>query len=369
MDTSDPTPEIAKERTTLLPLGWGTFFEQQVSEEEGKSLVAARVIEVHKYAFTLISVAGPLAAVMSGKTLHEEEDIPVVGDWVLTKPPEGGNAVIVRRLQRRTELSRRRPLDRNSSKVSAKRQVLASNLDYVFIVMSLNRDLNPNRLERALTIAWNSGAIPVVLLSKADLCQEAQNKLAEIQIHAGGANVHVFSSLNEDGLREIRGYFKSGVTGCLIGSSGAGKTTLINTLCGTQSKTLEIREDDAKGRHATTSRAMFFLPDGGMIIDSPGLRVIGLTDDSVLAATFSDIADWARECKFADCTHLVEPGCAVLIALAGGKLAQERYDNYLKLCRELEFEDGKSSIDKQQEEKKKQKQIAKLIKEYYKNNQ
>jgi ribosome biogenesis GTPase len=301
--------------------------------------------------------------------MHESEnysEFPVVGDWVLAKPPVGGTAVIVRRLERRSELSRRRPIDRNSLRTSTERQVLASNLDYVFIVMSLNQDLNSSRLERLLTIVWNSGATPVVLLSKADLCPDTDAKTNEIQTLASGANVHGFSSLQGQGMQAIRNYFKPGVTACLIGSSGTGKTTLLNVLCGTQYKTLTIREDDDKGRHATTARALFFLPEGGMIIDTPGMREIGLMDDSDLTAAFTDIVELAGKCKFADCTHRVEPDCAVLSALAEGGLQQEHYTNYLKLCRELEFQASKSSITKQQETKKKQKQLGKLIKDYYK---
>lgn len=356
-------------RNNLIVLGWSPFFEQQVTEAEARSFVIARVTAVHKYAFALAGVSGPLAAVVAGKTLAEKEnhpDLPVVGDWVLAKPPVGGTAVIVRRLERRSELSRRRPMDRNSLKPSAERQVLASNIDYVFIVMSLNQDLNSARLERTLTIVWNSAATPVVLLSKADLCPDTDAKSNEIQAISSGANVHSFSSLQGQGLPAIRNYLNSGVTGCLIGSSGTGKTTLINALCGTQYKTLTVREDDDKGRHATTSRALFFLPEGGMIIDTPGLREIGLMDDCDIIATFRDIADLAKKCKFIDCTHRVEPDCAVLTALAEGKLLQERYDSYQKLRRELQYQASKCSVHKQQETKKKQKRLGKLIKEYYK---
>jgi ribosome biogenesis GTPase len=358
-------------KNNLLPLGWDPFYEKQVTGDERNSYVEARVIAVHKYSFTLADGSGYLSAVVSGKSLHEAEnhpDLPVVGDWVLAKPPVGGTAVIVRRLERRAELSRRRPMDRNSLKTSAECQVLASNLDYVFIVMSLNQDLNPSRLERALTIVWNSGATPVVLLSKADLCPDTDAKSNEIQAISSGANVHGFSSLQGQSLQAIRSYFKPGVTGCLIGSSGAGKTTLLNALCGTQHKTLSIRQDDDKGRHATTTRELFFLPEGGMIIDTPGLREIGLMDDSDLSAAFTDIAGFAKHCRFTDCTHRVEPECAVVAAVSEGRLPQERYDNYLKLCRELEFQTSKYSMAKQQETKKKQKQMGKIIKDYYKHH-
>lgn len=355
----------------LLRLGWKSFFEKQVTEDEKNRYAAARVVAVHKYAFSLSDGSDFFAAVVSGKSLHAGEDhsdLPVVGDWVLARPPEGGTGVIVRRLERHSELSRRQPTDRNSHKISSERQVLAGNLDYVFIVMSLNQDLNPARLERALTIVWNGGATPVVLLSKADLCPDFEDKSRTIQAVAGGANVHVFSSLNVQGLQKIKDYFKSGVTGCLIGSSGAGKTTLLNALCGTQLKTLAVRQDDDKGRHATTSRALLFLPGGGMMIDTPGMREIGLMDDCSLSETFSDIAGLARGCKYSDCTHRVEPGCAVLSALNENGISQERYDHYLKLYRELEYQTGKYSTAKLREIKQRQKQFGKLKKDYYKIN-
>jgi ribosome biogenesis GTPase / thiamine phosphate phosphatase len=358
---------VVNNNHALQPLGWNLFFEKQLTAEESSNYIAARVIAVHKYAFTLSDGLGSLAAVVSGKSLQAAEhhpELPVVGDWVLAKPPVGGTAVIIRRLERRSALARRRPSDRNAFKASVESQVLASNLDYVFVVMSLNQDLNPARLERALTLVWNSGATPVVLLSKADLCADSEVKILEMQAISGGAQVHALSSLQGQGLQAVRNYLKTGVTGCLLGSSGAGKTTLLNALCGTEYKTLSIRSDDDKGRHATTARALFFLPAGGMIVDTPGLREIGLLDDFDLSAAFTDVAGFAKSCRFADCTHRVEPACGVLAALNEGRLPQERYDNYLKLTRELEFQTGKHSISQSQAAKKKAKQMGKIRKDY-----
>lgn len=355
----------------LSVLGWGAFFERQIAADEGRKLVIARVTAVQKKYYSLQNEKGALNAVLAGRSLHlaeQEADLPVVGDWVLAKPPVGGIAVIVRRLERRSELSRRRPLDRNASKTASERQVLASNLDYVFIVMSMNQDFNPARLERILVVVWNSGATPVVLLSKSDLSPDPNADVAAIQTVACGVNVHAISSLQDQGLETVRNYLRRGVTGCLVGSSGVGKTTMINALCGTRAKTLAIREDDGKGRHATTSRSLFFLPGGGMLIDTPGLREIGVMDDIGLATVFGDIAELAAGCKFDDCTHHVEPECAVLAALAEGRLSQERYDSYLKLRRELDYEAGKHSVVKQQEAKRKQKQLGKLIKDYNQRN-
>jgi ribosome biogenesis GTPase / thiamine phosphate phosphatase len=354
----------------LAVLGWNSFFSDQISPAEANRYTIARVIAVHKYAFTLAT--GPhtvLPGVMAGKARYVQTggELPVVGDWILSQPPVGGTSVIIRRLERRSSLSRRRPLDRNSSKTTTQPQVLAANVDLVFIVSSLNQDLNVARLERALTLVWNSGATPVLLLSKADLCPEAEARAAALQAAAAGANVHPISSLQNQGLDVVRAYLRPGVTGCLLGSSGAGKTTLLNALCSTEHKTLAIRADDDKGRHATSARALFFLPDGGMLIDTPGLREIGLLDESDLAPSFADIAELAAACRFADCAHQTEPGCAVLAALADGRLERRRYDSYLKLRREVAFQAGKQQVDQHLETKKKQKKLSKLIKGFYKN--
>jgi ribosome biogenesis GTPase len=189
-----------------------------------------------------------------------------------------------------------------------------------------------------------------------------------MQAVAQGAQVHALSSLNREGLQAVLDCLKPGITACLIGSSGAGKTTLLNALCGTQALTREIREDDGKGRHATTARSLHVLSQGGMLIDTPGLREIGLLEEAGMTMTFSEIADFSAGCKFADCTHQVEPGCAVLAAVADGRISQERYASFLKLNRELGYLEAKNSAAGRQEAKKKQKQLGKLIKQYHRIN-
>lgn len=355
----------------LSALGWRPFFKEQLAPEEPDDFLTARVIAVHKHAFILSDGLNSFPAIMSGKGLHESSDasdLPVTGDWVLARMSPEGTAVIVRRLERYSELSRRRPLDRSSLKTSFVRQVLAANLDYVFLVMSLNRDLNHSRLQRALTMIWNSGATPVVLLSKCDLCSNPEAMRFEAESVARGADIHCFSCLENLGLDAILKYFKPGVTGCLIGSSGAGKTTLINSLCGTNNKTMAVREDDDRGRHATTTRTLFMLPGGGMLIDTPGLREIGLMEDCDLADAFREFSELAPACRFSDCTHTVEPGCAVIAAVSEGAVPENRYNSYVKLSRELEHETNKSSVLGSQEAKRKEKQLARLIKGYNRNH-
>jgi ribosome biogenesis GTPase len=355
--------------SNLADLGWSEFFAAQVTEDDQHQTPPARVVAAHKYAYSLANEHGSCSGVMAGRMRRESDaalDPLVVGDWILAKPAVGGTAVIVRRLERRTELARRRPLDRASRRTSVERQVLASNVDVVFIVAALDQDLSTARLERALALVWSGGATPVVLLSKADLCPDAGARQLEIEPVTLGVSVHVFSTVENSGLDTIRGHLAAGTTACLIGPSGAGKTTLINTLCGTNRRTLAVRADDATGRHATTERALFSLPHGGMLIDTPGLREIGLLEEHELSATFADIAALAEECQFANCSHRVEPGCAVLEALAAGGLQQERYSSYIKLRRVMHHQAARGSVAKQQEIKRKDKELGRRIKEYHK---
>jgi ribosome biogenesis GTPase / thiamine phosphate phosphatase len=353
----------------LAALGWSSFFAAQVTAEEWTACVPARVVAAHKTAYALATEQGPCTGTLTGKSRRAAEaahDMPVAGDWVLAKPPAGGPTVIVRMLERRTAISRRRPADRNARRPSSARQVLASNLDLVFIVTSLDQDLSPARLERTLAVVWSSGATPIVLLSKADLCAEPDGARADLHEVTCGVDVHTFSSRTGDGLPAIRAHFSPGITACLLGSSGVGKTTLINTLCGTDRKTLAVRDDDARGRHATTERALFFLPEGGMLIDTPGLREIGLLDEHEVSAAFADIAALAQDCQFADCSHHVEPGCAVVAAVEAGSLSRERYESYVKLRREQDYLASGESVAKQQELKRRDKDLSKRIKEFYK---
>ncbi|MCK5219551.1 ribosome small subunit-dependent GTPase A [bacterium] len=351
----------------LENLGWQAFFQDQISHETLAAYVPLRVIAVYKSLFMLSDGSTEFQGKLSGKFSFESgqtHHLPVAGDWVLAHQSGQGGAVIKKILDRKSQLTRRRPMDRNSLKFSFETQVIAANLDFIFVVMSLNHDFSASRLERALTLVWNSGATPVVLLSKSDLCPEYPAKVAQAEDVATGVDVHAICSLKHEGLDSILHYFHSGKTGCLIGSSGVGKSTLVNALCQTHLKTLTIREDDDKGRHATTTRRLFMLPKGGLLIDTPGLREFGLTGDAEgLAHTFEDIITLAKDCRFKDCSHITEPGCAVLTAVEEGQLEQTRLDHFLKLKKEAGYQESKHNPTKKQAIKSEQKQMGRLIKE------
>lgn len=355
----------------LAKLGWSSFFEQQEIMESKGDGEPARVIAEHKNTYILSrGKEHAIPASLSGNFLYKAaagEEYPVVGDWVLFRANDESQGLITGLFNRKSHLSRRQSLDRNSMKISTKSQLIASNLDLVFIVMSLNHDFSQARINRLLTMVWDSGATPVILLSKSDLCDERQAKLDEIKSIALGVDVHLVSSIDQTGIEVVLDYLKPGITACLIGSSGVGKSTLTNLLCDEHLKTLEIREDDSKGRHATTSRRLFVLSQGGMIIDTPGMREFGLAGEvEGLSATFSDIEALAVSCKFKDCTHQTEPGCAVLGAIKNNQLTNDRLEQYAKLKKEIEFFDSKNDPAKMREIKKQQKQLGKLIKDFSK---
>lgn len=349
---------------TLDDLGWDSFFASQLGPQDCEPFAPARVAEEQKNSFRLWSANGEWLGELSGKMLHaavEREDLPVVGDWVVARPrPGGGRATIHRVLARRSKFSR---------KVAGKRtteQILAANIDIAFIVTSLNRDLNPRRIERYLTLAWESGARPVVLLSKADLCPEPDRGVAEVGAVAAGVPVHALSALSGEGLDKIHLFLGRGQTGVLLGSSGVGKSTLINRLMGRNVLPARpIRESDDRGRHTTTSRQLLLLPHSGMIIDTPGLREIQLWQaDTGLDHSFGDIRALAERCRFTDCRHQTEPECAVLEALNEGSLDPQRLESYRKLQKELAHLSVRQDVWLQQEQKKKWKQIHKAFRNF-----
>ncbi len=352
---------------TLAELGWSPFFSAQDLPSEKPDFFPARVVAHHGALYVLADDRGTWPSQPAGKLRHRAEseaELPVIGDWVLAKAAPGGQAVIQEILPRRSLLSRRRPHDRNSPGVPSPAQVLAANLDLVFLVSSLNQDFSPARIERGLVMVWDSGAVPVVLLSKSDLPEDGEAAAETVRAGCPGVDVHCCSSVTGHGLDAIRAHFRPGLTACLLGSSGVGKSTLLNLLCGTEQKTLEVRADDGRGRHATTARELFFLPGGGMLIDTPGLREFGLTGDAGgLSAVFGDIESLARACRFADCRHREEPGCAVKQAVADGDLSAERLAHFHKLHKELEYQAGKYDPARQQEQKRRDKHLGRLVKD------
>lgn len=315
----------------LEKLGWN---REKIDLEEKYSL--GRVTTVFKNKYKVHTEDREFLADLKGLMIYDKI-FPAVGDWVILE-----NELIIEILPRTSKISRHA-----AGKVEIE-QVISSNIDYVFIVSSLNHDFNLSRLERYLTMVWDSGAVPVFILTKADIADDYNEKLLELEKIAYGVPIHVTSSMENIGIEELDEYFNGNKTVTFIGSSGVGKSTLINKLMGEEVlKTQELRKD-GKGRHTTTYREMFFIEKGGIIIDTPGMREIQLWGGDV-ETTFEDIEAIALECKFKDCSHEDEPNCAVRDAVESGELSEKRLRNYKKLKREL----GYDGLDSKQLDKKK----------------
>ena len=298
-------------------------------------------------------------AEVSGKFRYNADrisDYPAVGDFVMADwNDEGGNAIIHHILHRKSSIIRK------AAGNAYKEQVVATNIDTIFLCMSLNNDFNLRRLERYLSIAWDSGATPVIVLTKVDLCTDLEDKLSDVSSVAFGVDVLVTTTVEEFGYEEIRPYICEGKTVAFIGSSGVGKSTLINCLLGECKLDTNGLRDDDKGRHTTTHRELILLPNGGMVIDTPGMRELGMMDSEAgISQTFEDIEELMEQCRFSDCTHNTEPGCAVRKALESGELSEERWQSYLKLKSENEYATDSQSYLISKE--KKFKEIAKFNK-------
>ncbi|WP_139904491.1 ribosome small subunit-dependent GTPase A [Clostridium thermarum] len=342
--------------------GYTDFFKVQ-SEMFGigdKGLIPARVIEVQREYYTIITEFGEKGARLKGSLFYNGEQnvvYPAVGDFVFVQNNPYGQDIIYKVLDRKSKFSR---LD----SFNETEQVVATNFDYVFIMTSLNHDLNLKRLERYLATAWQSGGMPVIVLTKLDLCPNYEEYKAKVESMAVGVPVVAISSLTGEGMEELKKYIKPATTIVFLGSSGVGKSSLVNTIAGCEiMKVSGIREDDSKGRHTTTHRQLIMLDNGTMIIDTPGMRELGLWDVTEgISTTFSDIEDLATRCKFRDCSHGSEPGCAVKEALEKGELSKDRWQNFIKLKKEAEFAERKENTSLRMKEKAFQKGLSKFQK-------
>lgn len=315
----------------LLELGLNEGYIQEASiYNEGFYL--GRVSVQYKDIYKVFTEEGEVLARVSGKLSYSSNstfDYPVVGDWVLLDRTDNknGDAIIHKVLTRKSCFSRKIAGTRYDT------QVVAANIDYIFICMALNNDFNINRLERYIAVAWDSRAIPVIVLTKSDLCEDIDERLRETSEIAIGIDILVTSSLNGNGYEKAKEYIKAGTTIAFIGSSGVGKSTLINKLLNKEVlKTNSISEND-KGRHTTTHRELFLLDDGGVIIDTPGMRELGLISADI-DKSFGNIEELEKQCKFSDCTHNNEPKCAVREAIESGELDLDRLERYRKLKKE-----------------------------------
>ncbi len=318
----------------LNSYGWSDTLRQQFQVYAACGLVPARVIVQQRDLYVLATPMGEATAQLSGRFAHDAEAgaYPVAGDWVAAAVRSAEASATIHHV-----LPRRTAFVRKAAGGSGGAQVVAANVDVALLVASLNADLNARRIERYLVTAWESGASPVVVLTKADLCVDRDELKAWIEAVALGIPVHVVSALTGEGLEGLSASLAPGQTAALLGSSGVGKSSLVNALAGANlMATRAIREEDGRGRHTTTHRQLVLLPNGRLVLDTPGMRELGLWNaDAGVAATFADVEALASQCRFDDCAHETEPDCAVQAALADGSLDEGRWRSYAKLQREL----------------------------------
>ncbi len=311
----------------LQRLGWDDGWEAAFAEHRAAGLTPARVAVQHRGAYDLATEEGEVRASAANRFVRDD-DLPGVGDWVGL---DTGSGLIEALLPRRTSISRKEVWQ------ATREQILAANIDVAFLVQALPLDFNVRRLERYLATAWESGAQPVVLLTKTDLVDDVTPYLADVEtVTLGACPVEAVSALTGAGLESLLVYFEGNRTAVLLGSSGVGKSTIVNALVGEEVlATQEVREDDQRGRHTTSHRELILLPTGGVVLDTPGIRELQLWDAD-LEQAFGDVEEISRRCRFSDCAHDQEPGCAIRDALADGSLALDRWQSYVKLQRELE---------------------------------
>lgn len=346
----------------IADYGWDENFAQEWQERSSAGMFPGRIVADYGQMLRVVANEGEFLVNRPGKGPEQELQL-AVGDWVgLVNLGLNQGATIRLLLSRKTKFSR------TAAGIEVKEQIVAANVDTVFIIQSLNRDFNMRRLERYLIAAWESAATPVVVLTKADCCDHVAEKLATVSSTAPGVEVMAISSLTGEGIEDIKRHFLPGKTVAFLGSSGVGKSTLANKLMGEEHlRTREIRENDGRGRHTTSHRELLLLAGGGLILDTPGMRaLLPWEADTGMEVMFGDVEELTKLCRFSDCQHENEPGCAVKQALVNGELAQKRWESWGKLQKELKHLEAKKAGKVRQQRKEWGKQIAKLQKDIYK---
>lgn len=350
---------------SLFDWGWNGYCEAIWCDLEREKAVPARVLAQSRGMWRVAGDFGECSAEAAGKLRLAAEggaDWPAVGDWVAAELQEDGGAAMIREV-----LPRRSQFVRKLAGKKIAEQVIAANVDTALLVSALDGDFNPRRVERYLAQCWDSGAKPVMVLNKADACQEVQGKLQEIESVSMGVPLCVVSARTGQGFDQLGKHLARGETIVLLGSSGVGKSTMVNRLMGHAIQDVrEVRESDSRGRHTTSVRQIFALPGGALLMDTPGLRELQLWDaeEGILHA-FADIDALAAQCRFTNCNHKAEPGCAVQAALLAGTVALERLENWHKLRREMAFLQRKIDPAARQEEKQRIKQLIRGVRKMY----
>jgi len=351
----------------LTALGWNERIAEAFSVHAAEGFVPARIALEHTHIYRVFTESGEWLARISGRLRHSAEtraDFPAVGDWVAIEPPvEGQEARIRALLPRFSRFSRRAAGD------PTEEQIVAANIDVVFLVSGLDGDFNPRRIERYLVVAWESGATPVIVLNKADLVDDLSSIVEDVRTLAVGVEIHAVSCQMPGSVDVLRPYLGHGQTGALLGSSGVGKSSIVNQLVGFDLMTTrEVRESDSRGRHMSSARQLVLLPGHGVLIDTPGMRELQLweTGDAI-AGTFADIDALAEQCRFRDCQHRTEPGCAVRAAVESGELAAARLESFHKLAAEQAYQarqqDQRAQLETKRRDRIGAKAVRKIIKD------